>query len=163
MSFVLTEPGFSEKDASQTSKLGYPDGWNNLAYCNNWVTNCIDWQGTATWKVVTDTGQPSDYTRRKIGEGDKVIQRADAAVKAVYYQSRTYTLYSTYTEDVTPVIGATRTKLMIYDIYELDEWRYEGAYNIGDLSGQVFIGIWETPSYEGYIGYHTRTIIQVYE
>ena len=27
----------------QTSDpLGYPDGWNNLAYVNNWVTSCID-------------------------------------------------------------------------------------------------------------------------
>ena len=25
--------------------LGYPDGWNNLAYVNNRVTNCIDWLG----------------------------------------------------------------------------------------------------------------------
>ena len=28
--------------------LGYPDGWNNLAYCNNGVTNSIDWLGGAT-------------------------------------------------------------------------------------------------------------------
>jgi len=28
--------------------LGYPDGWNNLAYCNNWVTDCFDWLGAAT-------------------------------------------------------------------------------------------------------------------
>lgn len=33
----------------QTSDpLGYPDGWNNLAYVNNWVTNCFDWLGAAT-------------------------------------------------------------------------------------------------------------------
>jgi len=25
--------------------LGYPDGWNNLAYCGNWVTSCYDWLG----------------------------------------------------------------------------------------------------------------------
>ena len=30
----------------QTSDpLGYPDGWNNFAYVNNRVTNCIDWLG----------------------------------------------------------------------------------------------------------------------
>ena len=28
--------------------LGYPDGWNNLAYCNNGVTMAIDWLGAAT-------------------------------------------------------------------------------------------------------------------
>lgn len=25
--------------------LGYPDGWNQLAYCNNWVTECVDLMG----------------------------------------------------------------------------------------------------------------------
>jgi RHS repeat-associated protein len=28
--------------------LGYPDGWNNLAYCSNMVTNSIDWRGGET-------------------------------------------------------------------------------------------------------------------
>ena len=25
--------------------LGYPDGWNNFAYCNNRTTSCFDWLG----------------------------------------------------------------------------------------------------------------------
>ena len=32
--------------------LGYPDGFNNLAYCNNRVTDCIDWMGAAEVSVV---------------------------------------------------------------------------------------------------------------
>ncbi len=35
------------------ASLGYPDGWNNLAYVNNHVTNSIDWQGTAQWRLIT--------------------------------------------------------------------------------------------------------------
>ena len=31
-----------------TDPLGYPDGWNNLAYCNNGVTVFVDWLGAAT-------------------------------------------------------------------------------------------------------------------
>ena len=31
--------------------IGYPDGWNNLAYCNNGVTYCIDKFGTETEKL----------------------------------------------------------------------------------------------------------------
>jgi hypothetical protein len=31
------------------ASLGYPDGWNNLAYVNNHVTSSIDWQGGAEW------------------------------------------------------------------------------------------------------------------
>ena len=35
-----------EQGKWQTSDpLGYPDGWNNLAYVNNGVTNCYDWLG----------------------------------------------------------------------------------------------------------------------
>ena len=29
-----------------TAPLGYPDGWNNLAYCNNSVTIAFDWLGS---------------------------------------------------------------------------------------------------------------------
>ena len=28
--------------------IGYPDGWNNLAYCNNGVTSAADWLGAIT-------------------------------------------------------------------------------------------------------------------
>ena len=37
----------------QTSDpLGYPDGWNNFAYCNNCVTFCLDIQGTDIYHVL---------------------------------------------------------------------------------------------------------------
>ena len=29
--------------------LGYPDGWNRLAYCNNGVTSAVDWLGGKTF------------------------------------------------------------------------------------------------------------------
>lgn len=35
---------------STADPLGYPDGWNNFAYCNNWAINAIDWQGT--WSLL---------------------------------------------------------------------------------------------------------------
>ena len=30
---------------STSDPLGYPDGWNNFAYCNNWTTECMDFLG----------------------------------------------------------------------------------------------------------------------
>ena len=42
--------------------LGYPDGWNNLAYVNNHVTSSIDWQGCAEW-----VEQSRVDTRKTIG------------------------------------------------------------------------------------------------
>ena len=39
-----------------TDPLGYPDGWNNLAYVNNGSFANIDFLGT--WTLVADTGMP---------------------------------------------------------------------------------------------------------
>ena len=46
--------------------FGYPDGWNQLAYCNNWVTGCVDFMGgevkvvdeydSEPWNEVLDLG-----------------------------------------------------------------------------------------------------------
>ena len=41
---------------STSDPLGYPDGWNNFAYCNNWATTAIDWLGG--WTLVSDTAMP---------------------------------------------------------------------------------------------------------
>jgi len=36
--------------------LGYPDGWNNFAYCNNWINTCIDRLGTDIYHLVDPNG-----------------------------------------------------------------------------------------------------------
>ena len=47
--------------------LGYPDGWNQLAYCNNWVMDCIDWLGGL---IISD-----DYiTEKDLTYGDNGIK-----------------------------------------------------------------------------------------
>ena len=35
-----------------TDPLGYPDGWNNFAYCNNWLTFTVDRLGTDIYHVL---------------------------------------------------------------------------------------------------------------
>ena len=35
-----------------TDPLGYPDGWNNLAYCNNMTISCVDFLGADIYHVV---------------------------------------------------------------------------------------------------------------
>ena len=39
-----------------TDPLGYPDGWNNLAYVNNGVTMNIDWMGAAKKIIINAAG-----------------------------------------------------------------------------------------------------------
>ena len=41
--------------------LGYPDGWNNLAYVNNRITGAIDWLGGYTYTVPNNTTKPVSY------------------------------------------------------------------------------------------------------
>ena len=42
-----------------TDPLGYPDGWNNLAYVNNGVTMAIDWMGAAKKRVQHNIKNPA--------------------------------------------------------------------------------------------------------
>ena len=39
-----------------TDPLGYPDGWNNLAYVNNGVTVLVDWLGLAGTLIIVGEG-----------------------------------------------------------------------------------------------------------
>jgi len=51
----------------QTSDpLGYPDGWNNLAYCGNKVTISIDWLGCIDVIVVPHSDIPMDPALQSI-------------------------------------------------------------------------------------------------
>ena len=47
-------PGLGKWQTSDP--LGYPDGWNNFAYCNNRVTTSIDFLGTDIYHVVDSEG-----------------------------------------------------------------------------------------------------------
>ncbi|HJH05192.1 MAG TPA: hypothetical protein K8W19_14390, partial [Victivallis vadensis] len=54
-----------------TDPLGYPDGWNNLAYVNNGVTMAIDWMGGCT---VID-GLFCDVVKRETSPGIEVFAK----------------------------------------------------------------------------------------
>ena len=44
-SFLFRDYNPSQGKWTSSDPLGYPDGWNNLAYCNNIAINSIDWLG----------------------------------------------------------------------------------------------------------------------
>ena len=82
----------------QTSDpLGYPDGWNNLAYCNNEITDTIDWLGCVLIKknrkksgnIYVDSGE---YTTTTHSFGS-------AGWICVVYNTKYYN-YQNYTYDV---------------------------------------------------------------
>lgn len=45
-SFLFRDYNPNQGKWTTTDPLGYPDGWNNLAYCNNEVISSIDIRGT---------------------------------------------------------------------------------------------------------------------
>ena len=72
-----------EQGKWQTSDpLGYPDGWNNLAYVNNGVTTAIDWLGG--WKFVIE-GQSS--TTGSVSAGQTVKHPTDGTTIYINYLS----------------------------------------------------------------------------
>ena len=48
--------------------LGYPDGWNSLAYCNNSSAVAMDWLGCYV-KIVGECHDPASETQKKIDMG----------------------------------------------------------------------------------------------
>ena len=47
-SFLFRDYNPNQGKWTTTDPLGYPDGWNNLAYVNNGATVLVDWLGAAT-------------------------------------------------------------------------------------------------------------------
>ncbi len=50
--------------------LGYPDGWNNMAYCNNEVTSYIDWLGALKLRSRTVVWAGVSFTHTWIASDD---------------------------------------------------------------------------------------------
>ena len=87
---------------TSSDPLGYPDGWNNLAYVNNHVTNTIDWQGTAGWTLTDiDSNMPS---------GDNGVVSGDYWVVTTYSWSALNGGTTTGTRPSDPSPGDTYTE-----------------------------------------------------
>ena len=103
----------------QTSDpLGYPDGWNNLAYVNNKVTRCYDWLGGTLndgfwewelWYPPVDTRQPTPATD-DTGYVDK----------GTYYERKitSYNYEYSKTDTGTNIVpGVSKMVIWYYDLY----------------------------------------------
>ena len=55
-SFLFRDYNPHQGKWTTSDPLGYPDGWNNLAYCNNEVITAIDKQGTDIYHVTDISG-----------------------------------------------------------------------------------------------------------
>ena len=69
--------------------LGYPDGWNNLAYVNNGVTMNIDWQGTVWVKVGDFSGSQSFSWPEPVETGYDTPSQAKEAMSSIVAAKQT--------------------------------------------------------------------------
>ncbi len=95
----------------QTSDpLGYPDGWNNYAYCNNNVGVFFDFAG-AKWVKYYDSGAPT--APASVTSSKKFIRGEDCALSS-YYSTTSYSWTELYyndhvTKEDTITVTGTRT------------------------------------------------------
>jgi RHS repeat-associated protein len=89
----------------QTSDpLGYPDGWNNFAYCNNSVTDCFDYLGA--WGI--------QFGEINIGYGDPWLA-FDQDVADTYSSATIGTLDGLTFGGFSSLVGTTATDQSAYD------------------------------------------------
>ena len=66
--------------------LGYPDGWNNFAYCNNWTSYAIDYNGLWTIQIgITFSGGGAVGGTTSVGIA--LGYSSDSGFSAGFYQS----------------------------------------------------------------------------
>ena len=90
-SFLFRDYNPNQGKWTTSDPLGYPDGWNNLAYVNNGATVAIDWMGAAIVQHDKFTSEDftlfdsSDYKITAkyvvtVGSGDKSKSSAKASI-----------------------------------------------------------------------------------
>ena len=116
------------------ASLGYPDGWNNLAYGNNAVTSGVDYQGTV-WvektasktiaqSVSTFYQQPSDALLQTIRDSLKIPQNDAAAQAFINSFTNVVSSFTTISSAVQYLgagvwkVTATYTAIVTYKIEE---------------------------------------------
>ena len=114
------------KNSSFVKALGYPDGWNNLAYCNNWVIDCIDWLG-GEWKLVSDnineiTPKPPEPTSWK---GDALTPGSEWRFRYDYKITNTVITPVSIDETAT---DRTVIRLYTYTITKITYTEYRDEY-----------------------------------
>ena len=73
-----------------TDPLGYPDGWNNLAYVNNGVTTLIDWLGA----IINFGRNMGDEEKRLYEAAINNIQKTESGKNLVNLLTNSDTVFS---------------------------------------------------------------------
>ena len=113
--------------------IGYPDGWNNLAYVNNMVTKYIDWQGT--WTTYS-TGEP--------GNRANTFSSLKAGTQGRSYKTETDYEYGsfTYNTALTTITNISSTERIVFTpVYAKERTRTRIVWFDGN-GNQTSTGTW---------------------
>ena len=132
--------------------LGYPDGWNNFAYCNNWIISCVDIFGTDIYHVVASNAVDGlGHSAVIIGSGNTYYFYSFGSDETSGSTSSTPGCesggpYSSY-QDAFNHLQATRDKKAPYD--QVQKWDTHPAE---DLNARVRASEMEDSTY--IFGFH---------
>ncbi|MBP5284517.1 MAG: hypothetical protein ILO34_00195, partial [Kiritimatiellae bacterium] len=135
-----------------TDPLGYPDGWNQLVYCNNGVTSAVDLWGCDAasyydvFKRYVDTimslnssdvlNNITSHTIQNAGNGNfRFVKMYDRTISVLHYDWR----------KVNPEETRLRNGKVEYK-YEMcvDDWMYEVRILQAKIVEDVDVEIWES-------------------
>ena len=120
-----------------TDPLGYPDGWNNLAYVNNWVIGCLDALGTDIYhfvdsKAVGGLGHSAIIIETKIeGPGSPTLTTYSyySMGSGENFSNQSGTGFSTY-KDAVAALQKTRTDVGKNPYDKIQKWDTDYAQAI---------------------------------
>ena len=89
-SFLFRDYNPNQGKWTTTDPLGYPDGWNNLAYVNNGVTTLIDWLGA----IINFGRNMGDEEKRLYEAAINNIQKTESGKNLVNLLTKSDTVFS---------------------------------------------------------------------
>ena len=150
--------------------FGSPDGLNNFAYCNGWVTSAVDWLGAEAWYLQYVDGEVSNLSSVadivKAGEDYQLALKFSSSVDT-YEQTQSITVTTSiyYSFETLVHIGSFTTwsiiswgEIMAQTTYTIDNSGMVTATPVRLFPIEVFVSspIWMWPS-EGYIATAVET------
>ncbi len=107
--------------------LGYPDGWNNLAYVNNEVMSYIDWQGGSIFDFLLADSQGVELFNHWLDGSGSKLSKIDDASWSNYMRANNLL----YQQVASQLIDDYKTRTMSGMIYRRFHAEIENGYRSG--------------------------------
>ena len=114
-SFLFRDYNPNQGKWTTSDPIGYPDGWNNLAYCNSLATTAIDWMGGTIYEIAG----ANKSVRNPVGSGVAEFGNNKYFIEsAIRFDSNRSNGYS----QANVVVKITATSRLYYTAKEYEHW-----------------------------------------